>query len=179
MKRAIKAFLRRCAILIGSWAWVPNYLKQITAADKFLQRKTKGAWSLLRIASLPGVRMTVVGKKSGLPRTTPLLCTPYKDGVLIAGSNFGGPATPAWVGNLRAAGEAEVRFNGVEGRMIPRELEGEERAEAWVEMLKTWPNYRLYEQRTDRLIPVFWLTTDGSGPNSGSIDPRDTIPATG
>lgn len=158
MKILTKKLLRRCAILIGSWAWVPNYLAQITAFDKFLQRKTKGAWSLLRLAGLPGVMLTVVGRKSGLPRSTPLLCTPYDDdGVLIAGSNFGGPTVPAWVGNLRAAGHAVVRFDGVEREVVARELEGVDRVEAWQRMLKTWPNYRLYEERTDRTIPVFWL----------------------
>lgn len=157
MKEAIKAVFRRCAILIGSWAWVPNYLAQITRFDKFLQRCTGGAWSLLRLAGLPGILLTVVGRKSGLPRSTPLLCTPYGDGVLIAGSNFGGPHMPAWVGNLRAAGTALVRFRGVETPMVARELEGEDRAEAWQQMLRTWPNYRLYEERTDRTIPVFWL----------------------
>jgi len=157
MKNAIKAVFRRCAIMIGSWAWVPNYLAQITTFDKFLQRKTKGAWSLLRLAGLPGVVLTVVGRKSGLPRSTPLLCTPYRGGVLIAGSNFGGPTLPVWVGNLRAAGHAWVRFRGTETEMVARELEGEERAEAWDTMLQTWPNYRLYAERTDRVIPVFLL----------------------
>ena len=160
MRSALKSFLRRCAILIGSWAWVPNYLAQITAFDKFLQRRTKGSWSLLRIACLPGVMLTVPGRKSGIPRTTPLLCTPYGDGVLIAGSNFGGPNLPVWVGNLRAADHASIHFEGVEREVVAHELEGADRAEAWQEMLKTWPNYRLYEERigdSGRTIPVFWL----------------------
>lgn len=159
MTTFFQAMCRRSAVLIGSWAWVPRYLAQITALDKFIQRKTKGAWSILRLANLPGIMLTVAGRKSGLPRTTPLLCTPYRDGVLIAGSNFGGHHVPAWVGNLRAAGHATVRFQGVESKMIALELDGEQRAEAWQEMLKTWPNYRLYEQRTDRTIPVFWLSS--------------------
>jgi hypothetical protein len=34
---------------------------------------------------------------------------------------------------------------------------GEERARLWAHMIETWPNYAKYEQRTDRLIPVFLL----------------------
>lgn len=159
MKSAIKSLFRRCAILIGSWAWVPNYLAQITAFDKFLQRKTKGAWSLLRIAGLPGVMLTVAGRKSGVPRTTPLLCTPYGDGVLIAGSNFGGPKLPVWVGNLRAADHAWIHFDGADREVVAHELDGDDRDAAWRQMLNTWPNYRLYEERIadGRTIPVFWL----------------------
>ena len=34
---------------------------------------------------------------------------------------------------------------------------GEERARLWQVMLRTWPNYAKYEERTDRVIPVFLL----------------------
>jgi deazaflavin-dependent oxidoreductase (nitroreductase family) len=153
----IKSFLRQIAIMIGSWAWVPNYLPQITAVDKFIQRKSRGVISLPRLAGLPGVLLTVPGRKSGVPRSTPLICTPYRDGVLIAGSNFGGPNVPVWVGNLRAAEKASMRFAGADMAVVADELDGDARAAAWDLMLKTWPNYRLYEERTHRTIPVFWL----------------------
>lgn len=38
-----------------------------------------------------------------------------------------------------------------------KELEGDERARMWQVMVRTWPNYVTYEERTDRLIPVFRL----------------------
>ncbi len=49
----------------------------------------------------------------------------------------------------------------VDGRThdaVPRELAGDERAAAWEHMVETWPNYAKYAERTDRVIPVFWLT---------------------
>ncbi len=39
-----------------------------------------------------------------------------------------------------------------------REATGAERAELWQVMLRTWPNFGRYEERTDRVIPVFQLT---------------------
>ena len=41
---------------------------------------------------------------------------------------------------------------------MAREVEGEERERLWQVMLATWPNFARYEQRTDRMIPVFELT---------------------
>ena len=38
--------------------------------------------------------LTVIGRKSGIPRQTPLLCVPYGDDILIAGSNFGSDKQP-------------------------------------------------------------------------------------
>jgi deazaflavin-dependent oxidoreductase (nitroreductase family) len=87
-----------------------------------------------------------------------LLCVPYRDGWLIAGSYFGGPKTPLWVGNLRATGRAHIRFAREEIDVSWRELEAQDRADAWQAMLDVWPNYAKYEERTDRLIPVFHLT---------------------
>jgi deazaflavin-dependent oxidoreductase (nitroreductase family) len=145
------------AIRLGSLSWLPRFLRQITAIDKFIQRATKGQWSLLRIAGLPSMMLTVIGRKSGVARSTPILCVPYREGHLIAGSNFGGKSAPVWVLNVRAADRVTVMVDGRTHDAVPRELSGDERAEAWEHMLETWPNYAKYAERTDRVIPVFWL----------------------
>lgn len=145
------------AIRIGGIAWLPRFLRQITAIDKFIQRVTGGRWSLLRIAGLPSLMLTVVGRKSGIARSTPLLCVPWRTGVLIAGSNFGGAKPPVWVVNVRAAERVTMHFEGRRRDAVPHELTGDERAEAWAHMVQTWPNYDKYAERTDRTIPVFYL----------------------
>jgi deazaflavin-dependent oxidoreductase (nitroreductase family) len=150
--------LRPVAIWMGSLSWLPRFLPQITAMDKFLQRITRGQWSFLRLAGMPSMLLTVLGRKSGVARSTPMLCVPYKGGHLVAGSNFGGPTEPIWVLNVRAADRVTVTVNGRTHDAVPRELTGDERAEAWEHMLKTWPNYAKYEERTHRTIPVFWFT---------------------
>ena len=145
------------AVRIGAISWMPNLLPQIVWVDKNLQRTTKGRVSVLDIAGLPSLSLTVPGRKSGVPRTTPLLSVPYQGGWLIAGSYFGGPKTPIWVANLRATERARIRFAREEIEVSWRELEGADRAEAWRAMLELWPNYAKYEERTDRVIPVFLL----------------------
>ena len=146
------------AVRIGSVSWMPRLLPQIVAVDKSLHRLTGGRVTLLDIAGLPNLTLTVVGRKSGIPRSTPLLCVPHDGGWLVAGSYFGGPKMPLWVGNLRAAGEAAVEVGHTSYDVTARELAGEERARMWQVMLRTWPNYAKYEERTDRTIPVFLLT---------------------
>jgi deazaflavin-dependent oxidoreductase (nitroreductase family) len=145
------------AIKLGGLSWLPRFLRQITAIDKFLQRITKGQWSFLRIAGLPSMMLTVIGRKSGIARSTPVLCVPYGVGHLVAGSNFGGAKPPVWVLNVRAAERVTVTVDGVTHDAVPREITGEERALMWAHMLKTWPNYAKYEERTHRVIPVFLM----------------------
>lgn len=147
------------AVRIGAVSWMPRLLPQIVWFDKSLQRLTRGRVTVLDVAGLPNLNLTVRGKKSGVERTTPLLCVPDGDTILIAGSYFGGPKMPLWVGNLRATGgEARVEYGRETFAVHAKELSGEERAAAWRTMLTTWPNYAKYEERTDRTIPVFRLS---------------------
>ena len=148
------------AIKIGSWAWVPRFLPQITWVDRTLHRLTSGRITLVRLAGLPSLVLTVVGRKSGIARSTPVLCVPQGANFLIAGSNFGGPKPPVWVLNIRSADQVTVAFNGKSQTAVPREVAGDDREAAWAHMLKTWPNYAKYAERTDRVIPVFRLEPD-------------------
>ena len=109
------------------------------------------------MAGLPEVTLTVRGRKSGEPRSTPLLCVPHDGGWLVAGTNWGGPKMPAWVHNLGDADRASVVFKGRTSTVTPRRVAGAERDEKWQVMLRTWPNYAKYAERTDREIPVFFL----------------------
>ena len=145
------------AVRIGAVSWMPKLLPQVVACDKALQRVSRGRVTILDLAGLPNLMLTVPGRKSGVPRTTPLLCVPHDGGWLIAGSYFGGPKMPLWVNNLRATERAEIRTHGKTVPVSWREVEGEERARMWLVMLETWPNYAKYEERTDRTIPVFHL----------------------
>ncbi len=146
------------AIKIGALPWMPRYLRQIVWVDRLLQRVTRGRVTVLDIAGLPNLMLTVIGRKSGVARTTPLLCVPYGPSLLIAGSYFGGPKEPIWVKNIEANPVVTVRFKRRTLTRVSRELEGDERSAAWQHMLRTWPNFAKYEERTDRRIKVFLLS---------------------
>ncbi|HEU4513134.1 MAG TPA: nitroreductase family deazaflavin-dependent oxidoreductase [Nocardioidaceae bacterium] len=146
------------AIRVGRLSWLPKYRAQIVAVDKALHRVTGGRFGLLAIAGLPQLYLTVRGRKSGIPRTTPLLCVPHEGKLLVAGSNWGAPQLPVWVLNLRANPAATISHQGRDLAVHAREVTGEERARLWQVMVRTWPNFERYAERTDRVIPVFELT---------------------
>jgi deazaflavin-dependent oxidoreductase (nitroreductase family) len=146
------------AVRLGKTTWMPKLLPQVVWLDKQIARVTRGRFTVLDIAGLPNVTLSVPGRKSGIIRTTPLLAIPDDGGWLIAGSYFGAPKAPAWVVNLRATEKVRIRVKGEDFDANWRELEGEDRARAWATMLGHWPNYTLYEQRSNRVIPIFRLT---------------------
>lgn len=149
--------LTRLAILIGSISWLPKYLPWIVKVDKLIQKVSRRRVDLLRIAGLPGITIVVPGRKSGKLHSTTMLTAPDGHDWIVAGSYFGGPKTPAWVFNIRAAESFDVEVHGVSTRMSATELFDEDRRAAWDRLLAVWPNFTLYEERTDRVIPLFRL----------------------
>ena len=147
------------AIRIGAISWMQRLLPQIMWVDRLIHRLTRGHLSLLTIAWLQNLMLTVIGRKSGVARETPLLCVPSGEDILIAGSYFGSPKEPIWVKNIEANPDVTVRFRRRTMPMVARQLKGDERATAWSHMIETWPNFAKYEQRTDRRIKVFLLTS--------------------
>lgn len=150
--------MRWLALRLGAQPWLPRFARLIVGVDLTLQRLTRGRLDLLTFAGLPELLLQVPGRRSGILRSTPLLCVPYGAGWLVAGSNWGAPTPPAWVGNLLAAAEPLVTVGGRTVAADARLLTGPEREEAWAVMLETWPNYEKYAARTGRELPVFWLT---------------------
>ena len=150
--------VRWLAIRIGRQPWLHKYAKVIVGTDVLIQRLTRGRFNLLTIAGLPEVTLTVSGRKSGEPRTTPLLCVP----TTAAGWS---PAPTGAARRCRAGSHNLGRrrhrpascSRGRTSTVAPRRVAGAERAEKWHVMLQTWPNYAKYAERTDREIPVFFL----------------------
>jgi deazaflavin-dependent oxidoreductase (nitroreductase family) len=150
--------MRSIAIRLGAQPWLHRFAGTIVGLDKLLQRLTRGRVDLLTFAGLPEILLQVPGRRTGVLRSTPLLCVPHGEGWLVAGSNWGAPQPPAWVVNLEAADEPLVTYRGRTVAAEARRLTGLEREEKWAVMLETWPNYGKYAERTDRELPVFWLT---------------------
>ena len=146
------------AVRIGGLSFMPKLLPQVVATDRALQKLTKGRVPLLRVAGLPSLTLTVRGRKSGRPRSTPLLAVPRGDAWLVAGSNWGLTKQPVWVGNLEANPDAQITVHRRTSDVLARRLEGAEREQAWADMVNVWPNYDLYAERTDRQIKVFELS---------------------
>ena len=101
--------------------------------------------------------LTTTGRKSGEPRTTPLIYAQDGDRYVIVASKGGAPEDPGWYRNLSEVPDVELQ---VEDEVFPahaRTAEGQERERLWVKANQVWPHYDEYQERTDREIPVVVL----------------------
>ena len=92
--------------------------------------------------------LTTVGRRSGQPRTVTVGYLRDGGDVVMMDTNFARPAVPAWVFNLRAHPEAEVRLGRERYRARAEFLEGEERAGQWDRQVAAEP---LVDQANDSL----------------------------
>lgn len=150
--------MRWMAVKLGAQPWLSRYSRLIVGTDKLLQRLTRGRVTIMMATGLQELVLQVPGRKSGVLRTTPLLTVPYDGGWLVVGSNWGAPEPPAWAGNLRVAADPLVTFKGRTVAVDAREPVGLERDQLWSVAVAEWPNYARYAERTDRELPLFWLT---------------------
>jgi deazaflavin-dependent oxidoreductase (nitroreductase family) len=111
----------------------------------------------LRETGLPCVIVVNRGVQSGQLRRTPLMRVEAGGSYLAVGSKGGAPKNPAWVANLRADPHVEVWDGPARGDYIAREITGQERAQWWDRAVAAFAPYAEYQERTERLIPVFLL----------------------
>jgi deazaflavin-dependent oxidoreductase (nitroreductase family) len=101
--------------------------------------------------------LTTTGRKTGEPRTVPLIYTPDAGGYAIIASRGGAPKHPGWYVNLRANPVVSVQVRDEVFQARARTVEGEERARLWKLAAQQWPEYDEYVTRTEREIPVVML----------------------
>jgi deazaflavin-dependent oxidoreductase (nitroreductase family) len=110
-----------------------------------------------RMNGVPVLLLTTTGRKSGKPRTAPLLFVRDGETIVVVASNGGSDYVPAWWLNLRANPEAEIELGRVRTHVKAREASPAERARLWPEFTSRFAAYATYAARTAREIPVVIL----------------------
>src|SRR5579885_396732 len=107
--------------------------------------------------TVPSLRLTTTGRKSGERYIFPLFYGEVGDSYLVVASKGGAPAHPSWYRNLVANPEVEVQVGTKKFKARARTATGDERARLWEKALEFWPPYAEYQRKTEREIPVVVL----------------------
>ena len=129
--------------------WVARQLARIDEA---------GDAAVVSVQGRPVVVVTMRGARSGQLRRVPLMRVEHEGTYLAVASKGGSPKDPVWVRNLRADGEVLVQDGTDQHVRRARMLEdGAERDTWWTRAVEAFPSYADYQEKTERLIPVFVL----------------------
>ncbi|MBT2367958.1 nitroreductase family deazaflavin-dependent oxidoreductase [Streptomyces sp. ISL-10] len=117
--------------------------------------------------------LTTTGAKSGEERTTPLGYIRHERGLLVVGSNLGGPRHPDWYHNLLAHPLVQVETGTEEYEAVAVPAEGNDRDQLFAHVVQSEPGYGEYQENTDRLLPVVVLERSDPAPGEGPGEVRN------
>lgn len=103
---------------------------------------------------IPVCLLTTTGRKTGQPRTAPLLFLEADGKVLLVASQGGLPKHPLWFRNILANPEVTVQIRAGIRQMKARVATDAERAQYWPKLTAMYPDFDNYQSWTDRVIPV-------------------------
>ena len=134
------------------WEWV-------SAQVETYERTGGREANTLRDTGLPIVVVTTRGNKTGKVRKIPVMRVENNGEYAIVASMGGAPKNPVWYHNLKAHPDEVTLQDGEKPfEVTVRELSGDERARWWQRAVAAYPPYAEYQQKTDRVIPVFVAT---------------------
>lgn len=115
-----------------------------------------------RVANLPVLLMTTVGRKSGKSHTNPVVYLAYGQDYLVTASGGGVDWHPSWYLNLKDRPQANIEIGDKSFNVQAVIMEGEERVRLYEKFKAASSNFVKYEKGTSRVIPVIRLAPDGN-----------------
>ena len=133
----------------STWAWAAEQVE--------LYEKSGGTKGLtLGDTGLPVIIVTHRGRKTGAIRKTPLMRVADGNSYVLVASLGGAPKHPVWYHNLKADPNVTIRDETVVHSMRVREVvDFDEKQRLWGIAVEAYPPYQEYQDKTDRVIPVF------------------------
>lgn len=137
--------------------------RAVQAASKlnvWLYRRTNGRVGGRGMGGLPLVLLTVPGRRSGAPRTVPVVYFEHDGDYLVVGTGMGGSKkTPQWFRNLAAAGAGRIRVRGQDHDVEARVASAAERDKLWPVIAARAAHFDKWQVRIGRTFPIAVLTT--------------------
>ncbi len=134
--------------------YIPSPTKWV--AEQVELYESSGGTKGTTLRGLPVVIVTNQGCKTGAIRKTPLMRAVDGENYILVASKGGAPKHPVWYYNFKSNPNVELRDGVKVHKMRVREvMNPEERQRLWDIAVEAYPSYKDYQEKTERLIPVF------------------------
>ncbi len=129
-------------------------VKLMSRINIWLFRASAGRLGSRFFGGAPVLLLTSIGRRSGKPRTAPLIYLEDGDNVVLVASKGGMSQHPVWYLNLVAHPDVEVQIGSEVRKLRARTASDEEKKKLWPRLNAVYGHYDEYQARTDRNIPV-------------------------
>lgn len=158
--------LQRARHRLNRWMELAYAAMQVRPPKRLV--RTYGALQVLTIRASRGrignhvfeqpvLLLTTTGRKTGRPRTQPLLYVTEGDCFVVVASFSGHDQDPAWLSNIRANPNVLVTIGDKNLRLVATVASPSERERLWPRFPALTAAYARYQRATTRVIPVIKL----------------------
>lgn len=133
-------------------------VKPMSKVNTWLYRISGGRVGGTWLRGAPVMLLTTIGRKSGEPRTVPVLYLRDQENVVIVASKGGMGHHPLWYSNLEVNPEVQIAIGSEKQRMVARRATEDEKAALWPRLVEMYRDFDDYQARTERNIPVVILS---------------------
>jgi deazaflavin-dependent oxidoreductase (nitroreductase family) len=135
---------------------LPSFLMRFMQRAMIRQHRRKGD----TFQGMDLLYLTTTGAKTGKQRQTPVAYVADGDDAWLVVASAGGAARhPDWYHNIAAhPDQVWIDVGGQHLRVVPEQLDGQRRDQAWQRITASQPRYAGYQKKTDRVLPVIRLT---------------------
>jgi deazaflavin-dependent oxidoreductase (nitroreductase family) len=148
-ERPVRAAYRRLVERLGHTRWFAAALRSIGArVDARIYRLSGGRLSIAGPVLFPVLLLTTTGRRSGRPRTTPLIYVEDGEALVVSSESFGQKRPAAWPLNLAADPRATVQIGTRRRAYVGRPATPAEVERHWPELLAAWPPHETYLGRS-------------------------------
>ena len=150
--RPVRPFTQReeriAHFVIKPFSWANTCVYRLSGG------KIGGRW----LRGAPVMLLTTIGRKSGTPRTAPVLYLRDGENVVVVASKGGMSRHPVWYLNLEADPNVEIEIGRERKAMTARRATEEEKGALWPRLVEMYRDFDDYQARTERNIPVVILS---------------------
>ncbi len=132
----------------------------VTRLHGLLFRRTNGRFGR-SVRGMPVLVLETRGRKSGKPRSVPLLFVEDAGDWVVIASSGGDPRHPAWFLNLEAEPHGTVITAAGRRPVDATVTGGEERERLFGRLAEVYSGFHAYRDRTTRELPIVRLRPQG------------------
>lgn len=129
-----------------------DWNRQTIEAFRANSGRVGGVWE-----GRPLLLLTTTGAKSGRRRTNPVMYLREGNRLFVFASKGGAPTHPDWYHNLLAHPDVTVEIGDQTYQAIAKPVTGAERDTIYARWAQQYPQFREYQEKTRRIIPVIEL----------------------
>jgi deazaflavin-dependent oxidoreductase (nitroreductase family) len=125
--------------------------RRLAPLDALIFKRSSGRLTILGPQGAgmpPTLLLTTTGRRTGKPRTTPVMYLTTESGLAITSESFGQARPAGWPQNLDADPRATAQIDDRARRYIARPATAEEVERLWPRFLAIWPAHQSYLDRS-------------------------------